>query len=115
MFWRSQAPGGPSDFSQIVGMDPYANWVLNWGWNEFSRCDNDVIIPFVVAIQGDETVKLLETNRVPHDEGDLNLLPILIPLLNQPIEVSRYISVFARRQFFLDLATSSEDRYANFR
>ena len=75
MFWRSQPPGGPSDFSQIVGMDPYANWVLNWGWNEFSRCDDDAIIPFVVTIQGDETVKVLDSNRIPHDEGDLNFRP----------------------------------------
>jgi hypothetical protein len=115
MTWKLEPPGGPRDFSQIPGMDPYANWVLNWGWSEFSRCDDDVIVPFVVAILGDETVKALEPSRIEHPETDPNLLPILIPQLNQPIEVGRYISMFARRQFFLDLATNSEDRYAKLR
>src|SRR5271165_4775640 len=115
MTWKLEPPGGPRDFSQILGMDPYANWVLNWGWSEFSRCDDDVIIPFVVTILGGETVEALYPSSFEHPETDAKLLPILIPQSNQPIEVGRHVSMFARRQFFLYLATSIEERYASFR
>jgi hypothetical protein len=115
MTWQFEEPGGQFDFSPIVGMDPYANWVLNWGWTEFNRCDIDVIVPFVVLILDEKTAQILATNRVQHEETDPKFLPILIPVVNPPIAVGSYISVFARRQFFLDSARSTDDLYAQFR
>jgi Subtilase family len=115
MTWKYEDPTGPFDFSRIVGMDPYASWVLNWGWTEFNRRDPDVVVPFVVAILAEETARILETNQVRHEESDPKFLPILIPLVNPPIQVGSYISAFARRQFFLDSVTNTDDRYAQFR
>src|SRR5947209_6303377 len=115
MNWKEEVPGAAPNFHAIAGMDPYANWALNWGWNEFNRGDEEVIIPFVIAILGPETADILETNRVRHQENALNLLPVLISPVNPPFEVGRYISLFAKRQFFLDLAASDEARYKDLR
>jgi hypothetical protein len=97
MFWKTEDPGGAPDFSAIVGMDPYANWVLNQAWSEFSRCETDLIIPFVVALLSDATVAIMESNSEAHGDSNTKLLPILIPQLNPPIKRGNYISAFARR------------------
>jgi hypothetical protein len=114
MHWKTEDPGGALDFSAIVGMDPYANWLLNWGWSDFSRCEREPIIPFVVALLDDVTVKIMEDNSRPRHEGD-GLLPILIPALNSPFALHHHIAAFARRQFFVDLATSGDKPYLDFR
>jgi len=120
MFWKTEDPRSAPDFSAIVGMDPYANWLLHRAWSEFSRCETDLVIPFVVALLDDATRDIMERNRVQHFDSHTELLPILIPEFDSsesksPFAVGNHISAFARRQFFLDLATSDEDRYSKFR
>src|SRR5271166_360361 len=117
MFWKLEKPRASPDFSAIVGMDPYANWVLNpnRGWSEFSRCDDDVFIPFVVTILHADTAKILETSREPHEESDLIFSLIFIPALTPPLELNRLITVYAKRQCFVDLAGSDHGFYQKLR
>jgi hypothetical protein len=114
MAWRTQT----SIFSSIYGMDPYADWLLNQAWDEFSRKSDfskpGPFIPFVVALLSEEARTIME-NSSGGNESPAPKLPIFIPKLNSRFVLGSHISAFAPRQFFVDLATSSDPLYVKFR
>jgi len=115
MPWRSER----SSFSAIYGMDPYANWVLNYAWDEFRPPgdeESDPFIPFVVALLSDDARDIIKASTQKHEPSDPRYLPIFIPKLNPTtFEVGSHFSAFARRKFFQDLAVLDEPLYVRFR
>lgn len=108
MGWETESS---NVYSAIYGMDPYANWLLNRAWTEFSRPDErDPLIPFVVALLSEDALDIMKNSQ-----NDRSYLPIFVPKLNSPFRLGNHISAVANRKFFRDLATLTDPLYAKFR
>ena len=105
MEWEfgGESDDGSPDYSRIVGMDPFASWLLGSALVHFNRGESEFLIPFIVAVFDPEGLGTF--NAMVRGQG--KELRVFVPEMYRPedMEPGDYFVAYAKKSFFNDLAT----------
>ncbi|MBB5572327.1 MULTISPECIES: hypothetical protein [Rhizobium] len=91
-------------YCRIEGIDPSADWVLGPGFRDFSRGDDNVLIPCTIGPLDTSMVEMMKSfHRVDAQQGGWES-GVFVPSLYHDAKEDQHMVAFVRKAVFEDLA-----------